>query len=324
MKIALLDDYAGSIRQAIPDEELEKLDLTIFRDSAASKDELIERLKPFGAIGLIQQRTFLPADVINNLPNLRMISQTGKNISHIDVEACAQRGIVICGVARGNPTPTAEFTWALLLAALRDIPRQVQRLKDGQWQNSSGVTLEGKTLGIYGFGNIGSTVAKYGKAFDMDVICWGRDTTKEKARAAGFKIADSREAFFSQSDVISLHLTMNGETQGIVTTDDLAAMKPSALLVNTSRAGLINPGVLESALDAGRPGMAAVDVYESEPIFNAQHPLLKRDNALCTPHLGYCVDETYARFLPPVIEHIKAFVDGNPVNVLNTPAASHS
>lgn len=317
MKFALLDDYSNAFSQTIPNQDLESLDVTVFRDSAASKEELIARLKPFDIIGLIQQRTFLPSDVIDNLPNLKMIAQTGRNVSHIDVEACSRHGIIICARAMGSPTPTAEFTWALMLAALRDIPRQTERLKNGLWQNSAGVQVAGKTLGIYSFGNIGSIVAKYGKAFDMEVVCWGRDKSTERARAAGFKIAESREAFFSQSDIVSLHIPLNDETRGIVTANDLAGMKPSALLVNTSRAAIIDSGVLESALDAGRPGMAAVDVYESEPIFNAQHPLLLRDNALCTPHLAYCANEAFEKMLPQIITQIKAFVSGTPIDIVN-------
>jgi len=225
--------------------------------------------------------------------------------------------VVISAGGAGNPNPTAELAWALILAALRRIPQEVQRLKNGQWQGSVGVGLSGKTLGIYAYGRIGSLVAQVGKAFGMRVWCWGREGSTTKAKAAGFEVAPSREAFFAESDVISIHLPLNDGTRGIVTEADLTRMKPTALIVNTSRAPIIAKDALVKALKTGRPGRAAIDVFEEEPVLNANHPLISMDNVVCTPHLGYVEERTYDAYYGTAVEQILAYIAGAPINVAN-------
>ena len=318
MKIVVLDDYADALREVAGLSRLAGHDVVVYRDAAPDADALVERLAGAEAIVLIQQRCAIDAGVLERLPALRFIAQTGRNVSHIDMAACARRGIVVS--ARGSSgasAPTAELTWALILAALRDLPRQVQRLREGKWLDSIGTTAAGKTLGIYAFGGIGSLVAGYGKAFGMRVICWGRDGSLERAHDAGFEIAESREAFFSTADVLSLHLPLKEATHGIVTAADLARMKESALLVNTSRAGIIAPGTLHAALAAGRPGFAAVDVFDSEPVLGASDPLLALPNVLATPHLGYSVREVYEHLFDAAIDEILAFAAGKPIDVVS-------
>ncbi|MBX9811605.1 MAG: D-2-hydroxyacid dehydrogenase family protein, partial [Burkholderiales bacterium] len=251
------------------------------------------------------------------LPKLKLISETGRKPNHMDLAACTEKGIVVSAGGAGNPNPTAELTWGLILASLRRIPQEVQRMKEGKWQGSIGVGVAGKTLGIYAYGRIGSIVAQVGKAFGMRVMCWGREGSTAKARAAGLEVAAGREAFFGQADIVSLHIPLNKETRGIVTAQDLARMKPTALIVNTSRAQLIAEGALVAALKQGRPGFAAVDVYEEEPVLGGNHPLLKMDNVICTPHLGYVEQGTYESYFGAAIDQILAFAAGKPINVLN-------
>ena len=266
---------------------------------------------------LTQQRSRFPRAAIERLPKLKLISQTGRATAHIDVAACTERGIVVSAGGAGNPHATAELTWALILAALRHIPYEVRRLREGHWQSTLGIAVQHKTLGIYALGRIGSIVARVGQTFGARVLCWGREGSTARAREAGYEVAKSREAFFAGADILSLHLPLNKETQGIVTAADLALMKPSALLANTSRAGLIAQGALVNALKAGRPGMAAVDVYEDEPVLGAAHPLLKMDNVICTPHLGYVEKDTYEDYYGVVVDQIVAYAAGNPINVVN-------
>ena len=317
MNIVIIDDYQGAFRTVAGFPKLKDHAVTVFTDTEKDPARLAERLKDAEAVVLTQQRSRFPRALVERLPKLKVIFQTGRNVAHIDVDACTGRGIVICGAGGGGPAPTAELTWGLILAAIRHIPFEVERLKQGHWQSTTGTLLEKKTLGIYAFGNIGSLVDAVGKAFGMKVQCWGRAGSLERAAKAGFETAASREAFFETSDVISLHLPLNAETRGIVTAADLARMKPSALMVNTSRAPIIAAGALEAALKAGRPGRAAVDVYEDEPVIGADHPLLKLPNVIGTPHLGYVVRETYEALYNAVIEGIVAYSQGNPVNVLN-------
>jgi D-3-phosphoglycerate dehydrogenase len=266
---------------------------------------------------LTQQRSKIPRAVIEKLPKLKLISQTGRNANHIDMAACTEKGVVVSAGGAGNPNPTAELAWGLILAALRRIPQEAQRLKNGQWQGSVGSGLSGRTLGIYAYGRIGSLVAQVGKAFGMRVWCWGRDGSTAKAKAAGYEVAPSREAFFAESDVISLHLPLNDGTRGIVTAEDLARMKTTALIVNTSRAPIIAKDALVNALKAGRPGRAGIDVYEDEPVLNAAHPLIGMDNVVCTPHLGYVEERTYEAYYGAAVEQILAFIAGQPINVAN-------
>jgi D-3-phosphoglycerate dehydrogenase len=259
--------------------------------------------------------------LIERLDKLRIISQMSV-YPHIDVDACTRRGVVVCSDTTSHVSyATAELTWGLILASFRRIPQEMAALKAGRWQTSTvGHTLRGKTLGVYGYGRLGKVVAGYGEAFGMNVWVWGRDSTIAKARDAGYEIAASRETFFAESDVISLHVRLVDATRGMVTASDLARMKPSALLVNTSRAGLIEPGALEAALRAGRPGMAAVDVYEEEPVLGGRHPLLAMDNVVCVPHLGYVTREGLETMFSAIFDQILAYERGNPINVVNSQA----
>ena len=289
----------------------------IYTDTEKEPARLAERLKDAEAVVLTQQRSRFPRAAIERLPKLKLISQTGRATAHIDVAACTERGIVVSAGGAGNPHATAELTWALILAALRHIPYEVRRLREGHWQSTLGIAVQHKTLGIYALGRIGSIVARVGQTFGARALCWGREGSTARAREAGYEVAKSREAFFAGADILSLHLPLNKETQGIVTAADLALMKPSALLANTSRAGLIAQGALVNALKAGRPGMAAVDVYEDEPVLGAAHPLLKMDNVICTPHLGYVEKDTYEDYYGVVVDQIVAYAAGNPINVVN-------
>jgi len=320
MKIAVIDDYQDAFRKLQCFPRLKGHDVIVYHDTEKDPARLAERLKDADAVLLTQQRSPFPRAVVESLPKLKLISQTGRNAGHIDVVACTEKGVVVSAGGAGNPSPTAELTWGLILSALRHIPHEVERLKQGQWQSTVGTGVSGKTLGIYAFGKIGSLVAKVGKAFGMNVVCWGREGSTARARGAGFEVAASREAFFESADVLCIHLPLNKETRGIVTCKDLGLMKPTALIVNTSRAGLIAEGALVDALKAGRPGFAAVDVFEDEPVIGAAHPLLKMDNAICTPHLGYVERDSYESYYDAAVEQIVAYAEGKPINVVNPEA----
>ncbi|MBI2960843.1 MAG: D-2-hydroxyacid dehydrogenase family protein [Betaproteobacteria bacterium] len=320
MKIAVIDDYQDAFRKLDCFSRLKDHDVIVFNDTEKDPDKLAARLKDAEALVLTQQRSAISRALIQKLPQLKLIAQTGRVTSHIDLAACTEGGVVVAAGGTSVPHSTAELTWGLILSSLRHIPREVQHLKQGSWQTTVGTGLDGKTLGIYALGRIGSFVAQVGKAFGMQVTCWGRESSKAKALAAGYSFAQSREAFFAAADVVSLHIPLNRETRGIVTAADLAAMKPSALIVNTSRAGLIAEGALVDALGRGRPGFAAVDVYEDEPVLGGRHPLLGMPNALCTPHLGYVEKGNYENLYGTVIDSILAFAAGAPVNLLNPEA----
>ena len=320
MKIAVIDDYQNAFRTLKCYSKLKDHEVVVYTDTEKEPARLAERLKDAEAVVLTQQRSRFPRAAIERLPKLKLISQTGRATAHIDVAACTERGIVVSAGGAGNPHATAELTWALILAALRHIPYEVRRLREGHWQSTLGIAVQHKTLGIYALGRIGSIVARVGQTFGARVLCWGREGSTARAREAGYEVAKSREAFFAEADILSLHLPLNKETQGIVTAADLALMKPSALLANTSRAGLIAQGALVNALKAGRPGMAAVDVYEDEPVLGAAHPLLKMDNVICTPHLGYVEKDTYEDYYGVVVDQIVAYAAGNPINVVNPGA----
>jgi D-3-phosphoglycerate dehydrogenase len=320
MRIAVIDDYQDAFRKLACYGRLKGHDVIVFNDTEKDPVKLAERLQDAEVVLLTQQRSRFPRAVIERLPKLKLISQTGRNAGHIDVAACTERGILVAGAGGGNPNPTAELTWGLIISALRSIPYEVQRLKDGHWQSSVGDGVKGKTLGVYAFGRIGSIVARVGKAFEMRVVCFGREGSTVRARDAGFEVAGSREEFFSTADVLTLHLPLNAETRGIVKREDLARMKPTALIVNTSRAQIIEEGALVEALGKGRPGRAAVDVYEDEPVLGAGHPLIKMPNVVCTPHLGYVEKSTYESYYGAAVDSIVAFLSGKPANVLNPEA----
>ncbi|MCI3953747.1 MAG: 3-phosphoglycerate dehydrogenase [Burkholderiales bacterium] len=320
MKIAVIDDYQDAFRKLECYKRLAGHEVIAHHDTEKDPARLAERIQDAEAVVLTQQRSPFPRALAERVPKLKLISQTGRNANHIDVAACTEHGIVVCAGGAGNPSPTAELTWGLILSSLRRIPQEVQRMKEGKWQGSVGIGLEGKTLGIYAYGRIGSIVAKVGRAFGMRVVCWGREGSTARAREAGYDVAADRETFFAGADVISIHLPLNKETRGIVKAEDLARMKPTALIVNTSRAPIIAEGALVGALKRGRPGRAAVDVYENEPVLGGQHPLLSMDNVICTPHLGYVEAATYESYFGAAIEQILAFAAGRPIKVVNPEA----
>ena len=316
MHVIIPDDYQDAVRGLACFSKLAGHQVTVFNDTVKDLDVLAERLEPAEALVLIRERTRVNEALLEKLPHLRLISQTGKGTAHIDLAACARRGVVV-SAGTGSPHAPAELTWALVLAAMRHIPQEVARLRAGQWQATLGTGLRGRTLGIWGYGKIGSLVARYGRAFAMNVQVWGREGSLSRAGADGFTTAAGRDSLFEQSDVLSLHLKLDKETRGIVTAADLARMKPTSLLVNTSRAELIEPGALEAALRAGRPGFGAVDVYEEEPILGARHPLLALEKAVCTPHLGYVEKDSYELYFGQAFDQVAAFAAGRPINVVN-------
>ncbi|MGZ8480300.1 MAG: D-2-hydroxyacid dehydrogenase family protein [Candidatus Binatia bacterium] len=317
MKITVIDDYQDAFRRMSCFAKLAGHEVEIYNDTLKDPAQLAERLRDAECVVLTQQRSWIRRPLLEALPSLRLISQTGRVTAHIDLKACAERGVMVCAGGKGRPHSTAELAWALILAALRHVPKEVHGLRAGGWQTTLGVDVFGKTLGIYALGGIGSIVAKIGQAFGARILCWGRGASLERARLAGYAVAASREEFFAESDILTLHLPMVRETRGIITRADLARMKLTALLVNTSRAKLIEDGALVEALTAGRPGFAAVDVYEDEPIYNADHPLLKLDNAVCTPHLGFVTAETYEIHYRLAVEQILAYIAGKPIHVAN-------
>ena len=316
MKSAVIDDYQDAFRRMQAYPKLAGHEVTVYNDSEKDPEKLAARLKDAEVVVLTQQRSLFPAAVIDRLPKLKMISQTGRNLAHVDVARCAEKGIVVSAAGAGSPHATAELTWAIILSNLRHIPDEVQGLKKGEWQKTLGIGLVDKTLGVYAFGKIGSVVAGVGRAFGMKVVCFGREGSTARARAAGFEVAPSREAFFESADIVALHLPLNKETRGIVKLQDLERMKPTALIVNTSRASIIEQGALVTALKKGRPGFASVDVYESEPMLDTSNPLLAMPNVLCTPHLAYVEERTYEAIYALAIDQILAYAAGKPINVV--------
>jgi D-3-phosphoglycerate dehydrogenase / 2-oxoglutarate reductase len=318
VKVAILDDWFDTLRSLPCFEKLAGHSVTVFTDHVQDTDLLAERLSGFDALVLIRERTQIRTALLERLPNLRLISQHSV-YPHIDVDTCTRLGVTVCSnLHPGSPSyATAELTWALVLAAMRQIPQQVASAKAGRWQAGVGSSLTGKTLGIYGYGRIGKVVAGYGAAFGMKVLVWAGPDSLARARGDGLMVADSKASLFESSDVLSLHLRLVPATRGIVTRDDLRGMKSTALLVNTSRAGLIEPDALVAALRAGRPGMAAVDVFEQEPIRDPSHPLLAMDNVVATPHIGYVTREEWDVQFSSIFDQINAFAAGSPINVVN-------
>jgi D-3-phosphoglycerate dehydrogenase len=320
VKIAVIDDYQKAFPTLPCFAKLEGHEVFVFTDTEKDPVKLAERLKDVDAVVLTQQRSRLSSSVIERLPKLKLICQTGRATTHIDIAACTESGVLVSASGTGNPHATAELTWGLILSALRNLPYEVARLKEGYWQSTLGTTVQNKKIGVYAYGKIGSIVAEVARAFSAEVICWGRAGSTGRAKAAGFQIAQNREQFFAEADIVSLHLPLNQETVGIVTYDDLARMKPTSLIVNTSRARLIADGALVEALRAGRPGMAAVDVFEEEPVIGADHPLLKMNNVIATPHLGYVTRESYDSFYDVVVDNLLAYAAGKPANIVNPEA----
>jgi len=321
VKVAVLDDYFDTVRTLACFAKLAGHQVTVWNDHVQDTEALAARLRDTEALVLIRERTQIRAPLLERLPGLRLISQRSV-YPHVDVEACTRLGVLLCSSQHpGTPSyAAAELTWGLVLAAERQIPQQVAALKAGRWQTGVGNSLRGRTLGIYGYGRIGSAVAGYGKAFGMQVLVWARPDSLAKARADGYEAAASKEAFFGACDVISLHMRLLEATRGIVTAADLARMKRDSLIVNTSRAGLIAPGALVAALKAGRPGRAAVDVFEVEPLRDPKDPLLGMDNVVATPHIGYVTREEYELQFTDIFDQIAAYAAGKPINVVNPGA----
>ncbi|MEX8518196.1 MAG: D-2-hydroxyacid dehydrogenase family protein [Leptothrix sp. (in: b-proteobacteria)] len=330
MNIIILDDYQDAVRKLSCTARLEPYNVKIYTNTVKGTGQLAVRLKDAEILVLIRERTHLPRALLEKLPRLRMIAQTGRVGAHIDIEACTQLGIAVAeGVS--SPVAPAELTWALIMAAMRRLPQYIGNLKHGAWQQSGlkagsmppnfglGTQLKGRTLGIWGYGRIGELVAAYGQAFGMNVQIWGSEVGRAKAAAAGLQVAASHEAFFESSDVLSVHLRLTEATRGIIGPTDLARMKPTALFVNTSRAELVQDSALVGALNRGRPGMAAVDVFESEPILQG-HPLLRLENAICTPHIGYVELDSFERYFGAAFDNVASYLQGQPCNIVNPDA----
>lgn len=318
MKVTILDDYFDTLRHLPCFARLKDHAVTIWNDHVQETGALAERLADTEALVLFRERTRIEADLLERLPRLKLISQRSV-YPHVDVDACTANGVLLCSNMHSD-TPSyaaAELTFGLILAAMRQIPQQMAALQAGSWQIGVGHTLRGKTLGIHSYGRIGAAVAGYGREFGMSVLVWGGEESCRRARDEGFEVAANREDFFSQSDVISLHIRLKPDTRGGVSAADLASMKPDSLLVNTSRAGLIEPGALEAALRNGRPGMAAVDVYDDEPITDGNHPLLKMPNVVCTPHIGFVTRDEFEIQFSDIFDQIVAYAAGEPINMIN-------
>ncbi|WP_088138411.1 D-2-hydroxyacid dehydrogenase family protein [Achromobacter xylosoxidans] len=318
MKIAILDDWFDTLRRLPCYALLRDHEVTVWADHMEDADVLAQRLADTEALVLIRERTTIRRELIERLPKLRLISQRSV-YPHIDVAACSDHGVLVCSDLHAD-TPSyaaAELTWALMLAAMRQLPQQVESMRQGHWQCCVGHTVRGKTMGIFGYGRIGSVVAGYARAFGMRVLVWARPESLQRARENGYEIAASKAEFFSSCDVLSLHMRLVPATKGIVTAADLAAMRDGSLLVNTSRAGLIEPGALAPALQAGRPAMAALDVFEQEPLTDTSNPLLQMPNVVCTPHIGYVTYEEWDLQFKDVFNQILAFAAGKPVNMVN-------
>ncbi len=330
MNIVILDDYQDAVRKLDCASKLDAYPAKVYTNTVKGIGQLSVRLKDADVIVLIRERTHMNRQLIEKLPKLKMIAQTGRVGAHVDVGACTERGVVVSeGV--GSPTAPAELAWALIMAATRRIPHYVSHLKHGAWQQAGlksaamppnfglGTVLKGKTLGIWSYGKVGRILAGYGRAFGMQVLVWGRESSTDQARSDGYQVVASKAELFEQSDVLTLQLRLNEETRGIVTLEDLSRMKPTALLVNTSRAELIEPDALIAALNRGRPGLAAVDVFESEPILQG-HALLRLENCICTPHIGYVEKDSYELYFGSAFDNVVNFITGTPTNIVNPGA----
>ncbi len=327
MNIVILDDYQDAVRKLHCAARLDAYHAKVYTNTVKGVGQLSVRLKDADIIVLTRERTHITRQLIDKLPRLQFIAQTGKVGSHIDIAACTQRGIAVAEGA-SSPVAPAELTWALIMAAMRRLPQYISNLKHGTWQQSGlkavsmppnfgiGSALRGKTLGIWGYGRVGQIVAGYGRAFGMDVRIWGREASRAQALRDGFQVAKTREEFFSQCDVLSLHLRLHEDARGIITLEDLSRMKETALLVNTSRAELIEPDALIAALNRGRPGMAAIDVFETEPILQG-HALLRLENCICTPHIGYVEQNNYEIYFGSAFDNVINFINGSPTNIVN-------
>lgn len=327
MNIIILDDYQDAVRKLPCAALLEAHNPKIYTNTVKGIGQLAVRLKDAEILVLIRERTHLPRQLLEKLPKLRLIAQTGRVGSHIDVETCTRLGIAVTE-GTGSPVAPAELTWALIMTAMRRLPQYISNLKHGAWQHSGlkagsmppnfgiGMVLQGKRLGVWGYGRIGRLVAGYGKSFGMQVVVWGSEASRAQARADGFEVVASRSELFQTVDVLTVHLRLGDSTRGIISMDDFSRMKPTALFVNTSRAELVQDNALVTALNRGRPGIAAVDVFESEPILQG-HPLMRLENAVCTPHIGYVEQDNYEAYFSAAFQNVVNYLAGSPTGVVN-------
>ena len=318
MKVHILDDWFDTLRSLSCFGLLKEHDVTVWTDHVPDEAVLAARLTDADCVVLFRERTKVTRGLLERLPNLQLISQRGA-YPHVDVDACTDHGVLLCSNkgADGANHAAAELTFALILAALRQLPQQMASAKLGHWQMGVGRTLRGRTVGLLGYGRIGRVVADYLRAFGASVVWWGSEAGRARALADGETVASSRAAFFSNVDIVSLHVRLTAETRGIVTAEDLAYMSPRSVLVNTSRAGLIEKGALLEALNAGRPGLAAVDVFDSEPLNDAADPLLAHPKLIATPHIGFVTEDEFDKQFSDIFEQVNAFADGNPIHMIN-------
>jgi D-3-phosphoglycerate dehydrogenase len=322
MKLAILDDWFDTLKGLPCFAKLDGIDVTVFNDHLTDVDQLAARLKPFDAVVLFRERTAITAELLAQLPHLRLISQRGV-YPHVDVPACTAHGVMLCSnQLKGAASYAApEHTWALILAAMRHIPQQMRNMQEGHWQMGVGKTLFGRTLGLYGYGRIAKRVETYAEAFGMSVVWWGSEEGRARAQADGKTVASSREDFFATPDIVSVHVRLKPDTRGVITYDDLSAMRRDALFVNTSRAGLMEQGALLRALDHGRPAMAALDVFDNEPVTLGSDPLVDHPNVICTPHIGFVTEDELELQFADIFDQVVAFDQGAPIHVINPEAA---
>lgn len=320
MRIAIPDDYQDLVHTLQCFRRLAGHDVVRYREPAADEDDLVRRLQGVDALVPIRERSRIPRSVLERLPGLRFISQTGRSTHHIDVAACTGQGILVAAGGHASPVAPAELTWALILASRRHVPLEAERMKRGEWPCTLSHRLAGSTLGVLGLGTIGTLVARIGAGFGMKVLIWGRDASIARAREAGYEVAASQMDLFERSDVLSVQVRLGTATRGLIRREHLARMKPSALFVNTARAELVEPGALEEALRAGRPGFAAVDVYENEPVIGGDHPLLRLPNALCTHHVAWAEHDTFELYFGEAFDNLLAWARGEPRGLVNPEA----
>ena len=315
MKVAILEDYQRASPALACFAKLAGHEAQVFTDTVKDEAKLAARLAAFDAVVLIRERTRITKSLVEKLPSLKLVVQTAKIGPHVDVKACQARGITVCD-GTGSPLPTAELTWGLILASARNIAQENERLRKGLWQGGVGFQLAGRKLGFVGYGRIAQRLTRYAQAFEMPVSVWGRASTLARAKEAGVHAVASMDELFSESDIVSLQLRLNPETRGLIKYKHLALMKPDAMFVNVSRAELVEPGALERALREGRPGRAALDVFENEPVMDAAHPLVSLPNVTATPHLGYVERANYEKYFGDAFDAINAFAAGKPVRVV--------
>lgn len=316
MKITILDDYQNAVEKLDSFKILKGYEVQVLNYTQKDNFKLATLLKDSEIIVLIRERTQITEDLLSKLPNLKLISQTGKKSNHLDIDACTKYKVAVAeGI--GSPVAPSELAWALIMNTVRKIPQAIEGMKLGKWQVNIGSTIKGKTIGIWGYGKIGQQIAKYAAVFGAEVLVWGSVNSRDKAVSDGFQRADSKESFFFKSDIITLHLRLNESTYGIVKKTDLELMKPTAALINTARAELVEQGALITSLKEGKPGFAGLDVYEDEPVYDTNFELLQMPNVICTPHIGYVEENSYELYFEKAFENVINYINNNPTNIAN-------